>query len=94
MPSSWVVQTLLAGLRERFERGVIYTYIGSILVSVNPFTELPIYNPRFVEAYHNRKICSSGRAGRVAGDLLTCVLVAQLISRRICLPSPMPHIAR
>ncbi|NWU13650.1 MYO1A protein, partial [Cephalopterus ornatus] len=34
---------LLSGLRERFLRQDIYTDIGDILISVNPFQPLPLY---------------------------------------------------
>lgn len=30
-------QTLLDNLRARFDKGHIYTYVGSILIAVNPF---------------------------------------------------------
>ena len=36
-------QTILHNLRIRFEKDVIYTNVGQILVSVNPFKLLPIY---------------------------------------------------
>ncbi len=33
-------------LEQRYTNNVIYTYIGDILVAVNPFTELSIYSDR------------------------------------------------
>ena len=33
-------------LEQRYKNNVIYTYIGDILVAVNPFTELGIYSDR------------------------------------------------
>ncbi|CAJ0954851.1 unnamed protein product, partial [Mesorhabditis belari] len=47
-------QTLLDNLRDRFNSGHIYTYIGPILVAVNPFSFFPIYNPKYARLY-----CSS-----------------------------------
>nr|ACI49219.1 hypothetical protein Csp3_JD05.004 [Caenorhabditis angaria] len=44
-------QTLLDNLRERFNNGHIYTYIGPILVAVNPFCFFPIYNPKYARLY-------------------------------------------
>jgi len=49
-------KTLLEHIRRRFERGDIYTYVGSILISVNPFRFYPIYNPKFVQLYQNRRL--------------------------------------
>lgn len=49
-------QTLLENLRDRFETGHFYTYIGPILVAVNPFKFLPIYNPKYVQLYQNRRL--------------------------------------
>lgn len=49
-------QTLLENLRARFQRGYIYTYVGSILISVNPFKYYPIYNPKYVKLYQNHRL--------------------------------------
>uniref|UniRef100_A0A915LS36 Myosin motor domain-containing protein n=1 Tax=Meloidogyne javanica TaxID=6303 RepID=A0A915LS36_MELJA len=50
-------QTLLDNLRDRFKNGKIYTYIGPILVAVNPFNFLPIYNPKYSRLYcQNRRL--------------------------------------
>uniref|UniRef100_A0A915BD69 Myosin motor domain-containing protein n=1 Tax=Parascaris univalens TaxID=6257 RepID=A0A915BD69_PARUN len=51
-------QTLLDNLRDRFNSGHIYTYIGPILVAVNPFNFFPIYNPKYARLY-----CQSRRLG-------------------------------
>ncbi|XP_055844228.1 unconventional myosin-IXa-like isoform X2 [Episyrphus balteatus] len=48
--------TLLENLRQRFEAGYIYTYVGSILIAVNPFKFYPIYNPKYVRLYQNQRI--------------------------------------
>uniref|UniRef100_A0A915CWR9 Uncharacterized protein n=1 Tax=Ditylenchus dipsaci TaxID=166011 RepID=A0A915CWR9_9BILA len=44
-------QTLLDNLKDRFNSGHIYTYIGPILVAVNPFNFFPIYNPKYSRLY-------------------------------------------
>ncbi|KAL3250056.1 hypothetical protein MRX96_055666 [Rhipicephalus microplus] len=49
-------QTLLENLKARFERSHIYTYVGSILIAVNPFKFYPIYNPKYVRLYQNRRL--------------------------------------
>ncbi|NWS64969.1 MYO1A protein, partial [Chunga burmeisteri] len=46
-------ESLLHTLQERFRRSDIYTYIGNVLISVNPYQSLPIYTPEKVEEYHN-----------------------------------------
>ncbi|KAJ8714511.1 hypothetical protein PYW07_002736 [Mythimna separata] len=52
-------QTLLDNLRARFSAGYIYTYVGSILIALNPFKFYPIYNPKYVKLYQNKRIGSS-----------------------------------
>lgn len=51
-------QTLLEHLEERFSKGRIYTYVGEILITVNPFRFFPMYNPKFINAYNNRNLGS------------------------------------
>ncbi|NXD88231.1 MYO1A protein, partial [Halcyon senegalensis] len=46
-------ESLLSTLQERFRRGDIYTYIGNVVISVNPYQALPIYTPEKVQEYHN-----------------------------------------
>uniref|UniRef100_A0A671YBY2 Myosin IH n=1 Tax=Sparus aurata TaxID=8175 RepID=A0A671YBY2_SPAAU len=41
----------LSNLKKRFSRDLIYTYIGTLLVSVNPYKELDIYNKKQMETY-------------------------------------------
>ncbi|XP_037024477.1 unconventional myosin-IXa-like isoform X2 [Bradysia coprophila] len=48
--------TLLENLQQRFEAGHIYTYVGSILIAVNPFKFHPIYNPKYVRLYQNQRV--------------------------------------
>ncbi|XP_034833459.1 unconventional myosin-IXa-like isoform X2 [Maniola hyperantus] len=52
-------QTLLDNLRARFAAGYIYTYVGSILIALNPFKFYPIYNPKYVKLYQNKRIGST-----------------------------------
>ncbi|XP_037109341.1 unconventional myosin-IXAb isoform X5 [Syngnathus acus] len=47
---------LLESLRARFRQEKIYTYVGSILIVVNPFQFLPIYNPKYVKLYDNHTL--------------------------------------
>lgn len=48
--------TLLENLRQRFVAGHIYTYVGSILIALNPFKFYPIYNPKYVRLYQNQRV--------------------------------------
>ncbi|RUS84774.1 hypothetical protein EGW08_007458 [Elysia chlorotica] len=43
-------------LRLRFEKGRIYTYIGEVVVSVNPYRPMDIYSPSYVQDYKDREI--------------------------------------
>ncbi|CAN9500413.1 unnamed protein product [Ophioblennius macclurei] len=47
---------ILSNLRSRFYKKKIYTYAGSILIAVNPFKFLPIYNPKYVKMYENHQL--------------------------------------
>ena len=48
--------TLLENLKTRFHNSNIYTYVGSILIAVNPFKFFPIYNPKYVKMYQNKRL--------------------------------------
>ncbi|XP_063078539.1 unconventional myosin-VIIb [Engraulis encrasicolus] len=47
---------ILRNLQLRHKQGHIYTYIGSVLVAVNPYELLPIYNAEQVHRYHGRQL--------------------------------------
>ncbi|KAL7876741.1 hypothetical protein AOLI_G00117040 [Acnodon oligacanthus] len=49
-------KNILETLRRRFLKNQIYTYANNILIAVNPFKFLPIYNPRYVEMYENHTL--------------------------------------
>ncbi|XP_058826793.1 unconventional myosin IC [Topomyia yanbarensis] len=41
-------------LKKRFQENLIYTYIGHVLISVNPYKELPIYTEEDIKQYRKR----------------------------------------
>ncbi|XP_069137074.1 unconventional myosin-IXb-like isoform X7 [Argopecten irradians] len=49
-------RTLLDNIKSRYHNSNIYTYVGSILIAVNPFKFFPIYNPKYVKMYQNKRL--------------------------------------
>ncbi|XP_022813848.1 myosin-IB isoform X1 [Spodoptera litura] len=41
-------------LRKRFNENIIYTYIGNVLISVNPYKNLPIYTEEKTKLYYKK----------------------------------------
>ena len=52
------IEAFMANLKLRFGKGKIYTYIGEVVVSVNPYRPMVIYDKEYVAV---RK--SSSRTG-------------------------------
>ncbi|EAW96983.1 myosin IA, isoform CRA_c [Homo sapiens] len=48
-----VEESLLKNLQLRYENKEIYTYIGNVVISVNPYQQLPIYGPEFIAKYQD-----------------------------------------
>jgi myosin heavy subunit len=46
--------TILHNLRHRYKRNDIYTYVGTILIAVNPFKLLPLYTPQIQDLYKEK----------------------------------------
>ncbi|CAG5912085.1 unnamed protein product, partial [Menidia menidia] len=47
--------SVLLNLKKRFQRDCIYTYIGNMLLSVNPFKPLNIYTEEFRQKYEAKE---------------------------------------
>lgn len=47
---------LLRNLLLRHKQGIIYTYVGSVLVAVNPYQDYPLYAVDQIKLYHGRKL--------------------------------------
>ena len=47
---------ILHNLNKRFQSGDIYTNIGNILISINPYQRLPLYTDEVVRKYSKRKM--------------------------------------
>uniref|UniRef100_A0A1I8P1M8 Myosin motor domain-containing protein n=1 Tax=Stomoxys calcitrans TaxID=35570 RepID=A0A1I8P1M8_STOCA len=47
-------EAFIDNLRKRFQENIIYTYIGQVLISVNPYKQLPIYNESDIKEYRNK----------------------------------------
>ncbi|KAM9647794.1 unconventional myosin-Ig isoform 6-T6 [Morphnus guianensis] len=50
------MEQFLENLRRRFSQGRIYTYIGEVVVAVNPYRTLELYGPPAVERYRGREL--------------------------------------
>uniref|UniRef100_A0A8B9KUC4 Myosin ID n=1 Tax=Astyanax mexicanus TaxID=7994 RepID=A0A8B9KUC4_ASTMX len=50
------LEEFLANLKLRFEKGRIYSYIGEVVVSVNPYRAMNIYGRDTVEQYKGREL--------------------------------------
>ncbi|XP_069762513.1 unconventional myosin-Ib-like isoform X2 [Narcine bancroftii] len=46
-------ESLLTNLKERFNKNEIYTYIGNVVISINPYKMLPIYGQTKINEYRN-----------------------------------------
>ncbi|KAL5292703.1 MYO1H family protein [Megaselia abdita] len=47
-------EAFIDNLRKRFQENLIYTYIGQVLISVNPYKDLPIYSDNDIKEYRRK----------------------------------------
>uniref|UniRef100_A0A8C4DV06 Myosin IG n=1 Tax=Dicentrarchus labrax TaxID=13489 RepID=A0A8C4DV06_DICLA len=50
------MEQFMENLKLRFEKGRIYTYIGEVVVSVNPYQQMDIYGKETIDAYRGREL--------------------------------------
>ncbi|XP_041938437.1 unconventional myosin-Id [Alosa alosa] len=50
------IEEFMANLKLRFEKGRIYSYIGEVVVSVNPYRAMNIYGRDTIEQYKGREL--------------------------------------
>uniref|UniRef100_A0A4W6FQD4 non-specific serine/threonine protein kinase n=1 Tax=Lates calcarifer TaxID=8187 RepID=A0A4W6FQD4_LATCA len=48
-------ETIISHLQRRYDELQVYTYVGDILIALNPFQNLSIYSPQFSKLYHGVK---------------------------------------
>mmetsp|Transcript_2679 Transcript_2679/g.7443 ORF Transcript_2679/g.7443 Transcript_2679/m.7443 type:complete len:1616 (+) Transcript_2679:509-5356(+) len=56
---------ILHSLSDRFFRGKIYTWTGPVLIAVNPFQRLPLYETKILEAYRRDGLLKAQGLGSV-----------------------------
>lgn len=49
-------EAFTSNLKVRFEGDQIYTYIGEVLVSVNPYKDTGIYTDEVLKSYNGKKL--------------------------------------
>ncbi|GAM17155.1 hypothetical protein SAMD00019534_003300 [Acytostelium subglobosum LB1] len=47
---------ILHNLHHRYNINTIYTYIGKILIAINPYTSLPLYGREMISAYYGKQL--------------------------------------
>ncbi|KAJ8378992.1 hypothetical protein AAFF_G00232210 [Aldrovandia affinis] len=50
------MEQFMENLKLRFQKGRIYTFIGEVVVSVNPYEQMDIYSKETIEAYRGREL--------------------------------------
>ncbi|KAM4730791.1 myosin-IIIb isoform 1-T1 [Anableps anableps] len=48
-------EVIISHLQKRYDELQVYTYVGDILIALNPFQNLSIYSPQFSKLYHGVK---------------------------------------
>eukprot|EP01094_Clydonella_sp_ATCC50884_P021093 TRINITY_DN454_c0_g3_i1.p1 TRINITY_DN454_c0_g3~~TRINITY_DN454_c0_g3_i1.p1 ORF type:complete len:1201 (+),score=643.11 TRINITY_DN454_c0_g3_i1:33-3605(+) len=69
------LEGVLSNLKDRYAGDLIYTYTSSILVAINPFKRLPIYDKKWVKMYKGKRIgLISPHIYAIADATYTCMI--------------------
>ncbi|XP_061098807.1 unconventional myosin-IXb-like, partial [Conger conger] len=79
---------ILENLRTRFYANQIYTYAGPVLVAMNPFRFLPLYNPKHVKLYDGHAAGQLGPHVFALADRAFSGLLQQRCSQCLVLSGP------
>ncbi|KAJ7358954.1 hypothetical protein OS493_019858 [Desmophyllum pertusum] len=83
-------ETIAENLKQRLKGGIIYTYIGRVLIAVNPFKDLDLYGPDVLEIY-----CEEDKIDKLEREMsgITVALHRDRVSRcsTAKLPTFQPH---
>ncbi|CAF89313.1 unnamed protein product, partial [Tetraodon nigroviridis] len=66
----------IENLRKRFKENLIYTYIGSVLVSVNPYRDLEIYTKDHMERYRGYAVADNSYRSLRTERKDQCILIS------------------
>ncbi len=75
--------SLLHNLRKRFSKHHIYTYTGSILMSVNPYKMYPIYTPSIRRAYQNQTMGSQPPHAYAVADVCYRAMLSENVDQSV-----------
>lgn len=87
----------------RFEKGRIYSYIGEVVVSVNPYRAMNIYGRDTVEQYKGRElyerpphlfaIADAAYKAMKRRNKDTCIVISGNMGTPLSAPPPPPYLA-
>jgi hypothetical protein len=83
---SFSEMSLIHNLRIRYSRDEIYTFVGPILISINPYKWLSnLYSEETMTAYHSRQIVGSPHLFVVAESAYSALMINSVKERNQCI---------
>jgi hypothetical protein len=83
---SFSEMSLIHNLRIRYSRDEIYTFVGPILISINPYKWLSnLYSEETMTAYHSRQIVGSPHLFVVAESAYSALMINSAKERNQCI---------